>query len=84
MVYLNCKSNTLEIMKENIAYADRVIRFIVAALIIGFYMSGTITGFVSIGLLVVAGVFAVTSLISSCPLYSALGIATKKSSEHSS
>lgn len=67
-------------MKQNMAYADRVIRFIVAALIIGLYMSGTITGFISIGLLVVAGIFAVTSLISSCPLYSILGFATSKGS----
>lgn len=60
------------------AYADRVIRFIAAALIIGLYMSGTITGFISIVPLVVAGVFAVTSLISSCPLYSLLGFSTTK------
>jgi hypothetical protein len=65
-------------MKGNMAYADRIIRFIVAALIIGLFMSGTITGFVSIGLLIIAGIFAVTSLISSCPLYSLLGFSSKK------
>lgn len=65
-------------MKQNMAYADRVLRFIVAALIIGLFMSGTMTGVLSIGLLVVAAIFAITSLISSCPLYSILGFSTLK------
>lgn len=65
-------------MKKNMAYADRVIRFIIAALIIGLYMSNGITGFTAIGLLLVAGIFAVTSLVSTCPLYSILGFATSK------
>ena len=60
------------------AYADRVLRFIIASLIIGLYMSGKLTGVFGIVLLVIAAVFTITSLISSCPLYSILGFSTLK------
>lgn len=55
---------------------DKAIRIIIAAVIAGLYYSGTISGTLGIVLLVFAGVFVLTSLISFCPLYTVLGIST--------
>lgn len=56
--------------------ADRIVRIIIAALIAVLYFTNTISGTLGIVLLVLAGVFVLTSLISSCPLYSIVGIST--------
>ena len=56
--------------------ADRVIRLIIAAVIGVLYYTGTITGTLGIVLLVLAGVFVLTSFVSFCPLYAPFGIST--------
>ena len=63
-------------MKKNMGTADRVIRLIIAAVIGVLYYSGTITGTLGIVLLVLAGVFVLTSFVSFCPLYTPFGIST--------
>ncbi|MCO5946775.1 DUF2892 domain-containing protein [Mucilaginibacter sp. RT5R15] len=55
---------------------DRIIRFIVAAIITTLYFSNAITGTFGIVLLVLAGVFVLTSLVSFCPLYTLVGFST--------
>lgn len=56
--------------------ADRIIRVIIAAIIGVIYFTGTVSGTLGIVLLVLAGVVALTSLISFCPLYALFGIRT--------
>ncbi len=56
--------------------ADRAIRVLIAAVIATLYFMNVITGTLGIILLVLAGVFVVTSLISFCPLYSIFGMST--------
>ena len=56
--------------------ADRIIRFIIAAIIGVLYYTGTISGTLGIVLLVLAGVFLLTSFISFCPLYAPFGLST--------
>lgn len=63
-------------MKKNMGTADRVIRFLVAALIAGLYFTNVITGTLGIVLLVVAAVFLLTSFISFCPLYTLVGFSS--------
>ena len=63
-------------MKKNMGNSDRIIRFIIAAIIVALYFTGTITGTLGIVLLVLAGVFLLTSFISFCPLYAPFGIST--------
>ncbi|WP_190811632.1 DUF2892 domain-containing protein [Flagellimonas sp. S3867] len=63
-------------MKKNMGSADRIIRFIIAAIIGVLYYTGTIGGTLGIVLLVLAGVFVLTSFISFCPLYAPFGIST--------
>lgn len=63
-------------MKKNMGTSDRVIRFIIAAVIGVLYYTGTISGTLGIVLLVLAGVFVLTSFVSFCPLYVPFGIST--------
>lgn len=57
---------------------DRTIRILVAALIIIFYLVGVFKGMLAIALLIVGGIFLLTSFIGICPIYSLLGINTCK------
>lgn len=63
-------------MKKNMGTADRLIRLIIAAVIGILWFQGVVTGTLAIVLLIIAGIFALTSLVGSCPLYSLLGIQT--------
>ncbi len=63
-------------MGKNMGNTDRIIRFIIAAVIAGLYFTGTITGTLGIVLLVLAGVFLLTSFIGFCPLYAPFGFST--------
>ena len=63
-------------MKKNMGTADRIIRVIIAAIFGVLYFTGTISGTLGIVLLVLAGVFVLTSLISFCPLYAPFGFRT--------
>jgi len=55
---------------------DKIIRLIIAAGIAILYFTGVITGTIAIVLLVLVGVFVLTSLVSFCPLYTLLGMNT--------
>ena len=63
-------------MKKNMGSADRIIRLLIAAVIAVLYFTNVITGTLGIVLLVAAGIFALTSFISFCPLYAPFGIRT--------
>jgi hypothetical protein len=65
-------------MKQNMGTTDKIIRLAVAALVAILYFTNVITGTLGIILLVLAGVFVLTSLISFCPLYPILGMNTTK------
>lgn len=56
--------------------ADRIIRLIVSAVLVGLYLSGTVTGTVGLVLVILSVVFTLTSVISFCPLYTIFGIST--------
>jgi hypothetical protein len=63
-------------MKKNMGSADKIIRLIVAAIVGVLFFTNVISGMLGIILLVLAGVFVLTSLISFCPLYAPFGIST--------
>jgi len=63
-------------MKKNMGTWDRRLRVSVALLFAILYFAGVITGTWAIVLMIVAGVFLLTSIVSICPLYSMLGINT--------
>jgi hypothetical protein len=68
-------------MKKNMGSTDRIIRFIVAAVIAVLYFLGIIEGTLGIVLIVIAAVFVLTSFISFCPLYTLLGLSSRKKEE---
>lgn len=57
---------------------DRVIRTLVAVIILVLYFTHVISGTLGIILLILAGAFVVTSLLGFCPLYWLLGFNTLK------
>ena len=63
-------------MKKNMGTADKTIRILIAILIAVLYFTNVITGTLGIVLLIVAGIFLLTSLISFCPLYTIFGLKT--------
>jgi len=67
-------------MKTNMGPQDKTIRIIIAVIIAVLFFTKVITGTLAIVLLVVAGIFILTSLIGYCPVYSIFGISTCKES----
>ncbi len=63
-------------MTVNMGSTDKIIRFVVAAVIAVLFFTGNIGGTLGIVLLLLAGVFVLTSLVSFCPLYTFFGINT--------
>ncbi len=63
-------------MKKNMGSLDRLIRTLLAILIVILYFTGQITGLAAVILGVIAVIFLVTSLIGFCPLYVPLKIST--------
>ena len=63
-------------MKKNMGTIDRVIRIVLAIVVVILYMAGSISGTAAIILGILAVVFVLTSLIGFCPLYVPLKIST--------
>jgi len=66
----------LYIMKKNMGSTDKIIRILIAIVIAVLFFTNVISGTLGILLLVLAGVFVFTSLISFCPLYTLFGMST--------
>ncbi|HAH54423.1 MAG TPA: DUF2892 domain-containing protein [Flavobacterium sp.] len=65
-------------MKKNMGTTDKIIRISIAILIGVLYYTETISGTTALVLGLFAVIFAITSLVSFCPLYLPLGISTCK------
>ena len=63
-------------MKKNMGSADRIIRIVAAIVFAVLYFTGTVTGTLGIVLIVLGGIFMLTSLVGFCPLYAIFGIKT--------
>lgn len=63
-------------MKKNMGSIDRVVRIMIAIIAIILYNQGIVTGTLGIMLIIIAGVFTLTSLVSFCPLYRLVGLNT--------
>ena len=57
---------------------DRLLRIVAAIVIAALYFTGVLHGALGIVLLVLAGVFVLTSFVGFCPLYLPFGIRTRK------
>jgi hypothetical protein len=65
-------------MKKNVGSIDKVIRIILAVLIVILAITHVITGTLAVVMLILAGIFVITTLISFCPIWWALGFGTAK------
>ncbi|MDA3928992.1 MAG: DUF2892 domain-containing protein [Prolixibacteraceae bacterium] len=65
-------------MKSNMGSVDRIIRVLIAAVVLVLFLMEVITGTLGIVLLALAVVFVLTSLVKFCPLYLPFGISTRK------
>jgi hypothetical protein len=65
-------------MKQNMGTIDRVIRVLLAIVVLVLYLTGNISGTAAIILGIIAVIFVLTSLVGFCPLYVPLKISTKK------
>ncbi|MBK6754186.1 MAG: DUF2892 domain-containing protein [Flavobacteriales bacterium] len=64
-------------MKPNMGSTDRVIRSIVAAVVVVLFFTNVISGALGIVLMLLAAVFAITSFMSFCPLYTVFRFSTR-------
>jgi hypothetical protein len=65
-------------MKENMGSIDKIIRVVLALVFAALYFTSTVTGTLGLALLVLAGIFLLTTLLGTCPLYVPFGINTCK------
>lgn len=64
-------------MKSNMGTTDKILRILAAVVVGVLYFTNVISGTLAIVLLVFAGIFILTSLVSFCPLYWPFGISTQ-------
>jgi len=65
-------------MKKNMGTVDKIIRILVAVIVVVLYFTHVISGILAIILLALSAIFVVTSLLSFCPLYLPFGLSTRK------
>ncbi len=65
-------------MKKNLGNLDRVIRVLIEVVFAILYFTGVVPGIPGIILLIVGGIFVLTSIVSFCPIYWSLGWSSRK------
>ena len=65
-------------MKKNMGNLDKGIRILIAVIIAILAYTKVLDGTLAIVLLILAGVFVLTSIVGFCPLYVLLGIQTNE------
>jgi len=70
----------IAMFKNNVGAIDRVIRAIIGVVLIAVFFMSAHTTWVWVGL-IVGLILLFTAVISTCPIYSALGLSTNKNKE---
>jgi len=68
-------------MNPNLSNTDRVVRFLLFVVAIVLFVTDVINGWLAYSIIFVGTVFLLTSLMSFCPIYRALGVCSKKATE---
>ena len=68
-------------MKKNMGNTDKVIRLLIALVIVVLHFANVLTGTWAIILYIVAAVLILTSILGICPAYLPFGISTLKKEE---
>ena len=65
-------------MIKNMGTADRLVRTVLALIVVALYFAGQISGVAAIILGILAVIFLLTSSVAFCPLYVPLKLSTRK------
>jgi hypothetical protein len=65
-------------MKKNVGSIDKIVRYVLAAILIALFAFNVVSGLLGYILLAVAAIFIVTSLLNFCPIWWLLGLKTNK------
>lgn len=65
-------------MKRNVGSIDKIVRLLIAAVIVMLFATNVIGGTLGLILLGVAVILAATSMLGRCPIYLPFGISTYK------
>ncbi len=65
-------------MKKNVGAVDKIIRIVLAAVLVILYLANVVSGTLGIVFIVVALVLLLTAFMNFCGLYALLGISTCK------
>ncbi|WP_345372275.1 DUF2892 domain-containing protein [Algivirga pacifica] len=63
-------------MRKNMGNIDRIARVIISIIIGVLFLTDVIHGTIGISLIVLSGIFLLTSVSSFCPLYTLVGMST--------
>ena len=63
-------------MKKNVGSIDKVVRLLLAAILIVLFITNVVTGVLGYIFLALALVFVLTSLINFCPIWAIFGVNT--------
>ncbi|WP_207492971.1 YgaP family membrane protein [Aridibaculum aurantiacum] len=69
-------------MKKNIGTNDKIVRLMMACLIVILYYTNAIEGNLATALLFISGSFVGTAFLGVCPVYTIFGINTCEHAEH--
>lgn len=64
-------------MKKNMGIIDRVVRILIAVVVATLYFTNVISGTMAIVLMIVSGIFILTSIVGTCPMYLPFRFSTK-------
>ena len=65
-------------MTKNMGVVDRIIRIVLALVVLILYLTGVITGWLAIVLGILAVIWVLTSFVGFCPAYALFKISTQK------
>jgi len=65
-------------MKKNMGSIDKIIRILIAIIVVVLFYTNVISGTLALVLSVFAIILLITSFINFCPLYLPFGISTRK------
>jgi hypothetical protein len=65
-------------MKKNVGSIDKVVRILIALVVIVLYFTHVISGTLAVILLIVSAILILTSFFGFCPIYWSLGMSSDK------
>ena len=65
-------------MTKNMGAADRIIRIVLALVVLVLYLTGVISGWLAIVLGILAVIWVLTGIVGFCPAYTLFKVSTKK------